>query len=53
MSAARVVLDSFALLAFFRGEVGEEKVAALLERVGTRTRSSRTAARIARALGLG
>jgi predicted nucleic acid-binding protein len=36
MSAARVVLDSFALLAFFRGEVGEEKVAALLERAGIR-----------------
>lgn len=36
MSAARVVLDSFALLAFFRGEVGEEKVAALLERAGLR-----------------
>jgi len=36
MSAARVVLDSFALLAFFRGEAGEEKVAALLERAGLR-----------------
>ena len=36
MSAARVVLDSFALLAFLRGEVGEEKVAALLERAGLR-----------------
>ena len=36
MSAARVVLDSFALLAFFRGEAGEEKVAALLERAGVR-----------------
>ena len=36
MSAARAVLDSFALLAFFRGEPGEEKVAALLERAGLR-----------------
>lgn len=36
MSAPRVVLDSFALLAFFRGEAGEEKVAALLERAGLR-----------------
>jgi predicted nucleic acid-binding protein len=36
MSAARVVLDSFALLAFLRGEEGEEKVAALLERAGVR-----------------
>jgi len=36
MSAARVVLDSFALLAFFRGEAGEEKIAALLERAGLR-----------------
>lgn len=36
MSAARVVLDSFALLAFFRGETGEDKVAALLERAGIR-----------------
>jgi ribonuclease VapC len=36
MSAARVVLDSFALIAFLRGEVGEEKVAALLERAGLR-----------------
>ena len=36
MSAARVVLDSFALLAFLRGEAGEEKVAALLERAGLR-----------------
>ena len=36
MSAARVVLDSFALLAFLRGETGEEKVAALLERAGLR-----------------
>ncbi len=36
MSAARVVLDSFALLAFLRGEAGEDKVAALLERAGLR-----------------
>ncbi|MFN2475347.1 MAG: type II toxin-antitoxin system VapC family toxin [Chthoniobacterales bacterium] len=36
MSAARTVLDSFALLAFLRGEAGEEKVAALLERAGVR-----------------
>ncbi len=36
MSAPRVVLDSFALLAFLRGEAGEEKVAALLERAGLR-----------------
>ncbi len=36
MSAARAVLDSFALLAFLRGEAGEEKVAALLERAGLR-----------------
>lgn len=36
MSAARVVLDSFALLAFLRGEAGEERVAALLERAGVR-----------------
>ena len=36
MSAARAVLDSFALLAFLRGEPGEEKVAALLERAGVR-----------------
>lgn len=36
MSAARAVLDSFALLAFFRGEAGDEKVAALLERAGIR-----------------
>jgi len=36
MSAARVVLDSFALIAFLRGEAGEEKVAALLERAGLR-----------------
>ena len=32
MSAARIVLDSFALLAFLRGVPGEEKVVALLER---------------------
>lgn len=36
MSATRAVLDSFALLAFLRGEAGEEKVAALLERAGIR-----------------
>ncbi len=36
MSAARVVLDSFALIAFLRGEPGEEKIAALLERAGLR-----------------
>lgn len=36
MSAARTVLDSFALLAFLRGEAGEEKIAALLERAGVR-----------------
>jgi ribonuclease VapC len=36
MRAARVVLDSFALLAFLRGEPGEEKIAALLERAGVR-----------------
>ncbi len=36
MSVARVVLDSFALLAFLRGESGEERVAALLERAGLR-----------------
>lgn len=35
MSALRVVLDSHALLAFFRGEPGENKVAALLEHAGT------------------
>jgi predicted nucleic acid-binding protein len=35
MAAARV-LDSYALLAFLRGEDGEEKVAALLERAGER-----------------
>ncbi|MGH8093620.1 MAG: PIN domain-containing protein [Chthoniobacterales bacterium] len=34
MRAARVILDSFALLAFFRGEAGEEKIAVLLERAG-------------------
>jgi ribonuclease VapC len=32
------VLDSYALLAFLRGEPGEEKVAALLERAGERDR---------------
>jgi hypothetical protein len=32
MSAARVVLDRFALLTFLRGEAGEENVANLLER---------------------
>ena len=36
MSAPRVVLDSFALLAFLRGETGEEKVAAMLKRAGLR-----------------
>jgi predicted nucleic acid-binding protein len=36
MSAARKVLDSFALLAFLRGEPGEEAVATLLERAGLR-----------------
>ena len=36
MRGARVVLDSFALLAFLRGEAGEEKIAALLERAGLR-----------------
>lgn len=36
MSATRVVLDSFALIAFLRGEPGEEKVAMLLERAGVR-----------------
>ena len=34
--AAAPVLDSFALLAFLRGEPGEEKVAALLEKAGDR-----------------
>ena len=32
--AAAPVLDSYALLAFLRGEPGEEKVTALLERAG-------------------
>ncbi|MGH8163050.1 MAG: PIN domain-containing protein [Rhodanobacteraceae bacterium] len=36
MRGARAVLDSFALLAFLRGEAGEEKIAALLERAGLR-----------------
>ncbi|MEP6823157.1 MAG: PIN domain-containing protein [Chthoniobacterales bacterium] len=36
MSGARTVLDSFALLAFLRGEPGEEKIAALLERASLR-----------------
>lgn len=36
MSAVRSVLDSFALLAFLRGEPGEEKVATLLQRAGVR-----------------
>ncbi|MEP6811258.1 MAG: PIN domain-containing protein [Chthoniobacterales bacterium] len=36
MSVARTILDSFALLAFLRGEPGEEKIAALLERAGLR-----------------
>ncbi len=36
MSAGRVVLDSYALLAFLRGEPGEKKVATLLERAGVR-----------------
>ncbi|MGI8602451.1 MAG: PIN domain-containing protein [Verrucomicrobiales bacterium] len=36
MGAARAVLDSFALLAFFRGEAGEEEVATLLERASIR-----------------
>ncbi|HOC00826.1 MAG TPA: PIN domain-containing protein [Verrucomicrobiota bacterium] len=35
MSAAPV-LDSFALLAFLRGEAGDDKVAALLEKAGAR-----------------
>jgi predicted nucleic acid-binding protein len=34
--AVAAVLDSFALLAFLRGESGEEKVAALLEKAGDR-----------------
>lgn len=33
---AAPVLDSFALLAFLRGEAGDEKVAALLEKAGER-----------------
>jgi predicted nucleic acid-binding protein len=33
---AAPVLDSFALLAFLRGEAGDDKVAALLERAGER-----------------
>lgn len=33
---AAPVLDSFALLAFLRGETGEDKVAALLEKAGER-----------------
>ena len=36
MSATCAVLDSFALLALLRGEAGEEKVAAFLERAGLR-----------------
>jgi len=36
MSAAPAVLDSFALLAFLRGEAGDEKVAALLEQCALR-----------------
>lgn len=36
MKPARVVLDSFALLAFLRGESGEGKIAAFLERAGER-----------------
>ena len=36
MSAARKVLDSFALLAFLRGDPGEETVATLLERAALR-----------------
>jgi len=36
MSAAPVVLDSFALLCFLRGEAGDEKVARLLEQAGVR-----------------
>ena len=34
--ASAPVLDSYALLAFLRGEPGEEKVASLLERAGER-----------------
>jgi uncharacterized protein len=37
--AAAPVLDSYALLAFLRGEHGEEKVTALLERAGERDQS--------------
>ena len=33
---AAPALDSFALLAFLRGEPGEEKVAMLLEKAGVR-----------------
>jgi len=33
---AAPVLDSFALLAFLRGEAGDDRVAALLEKAGTR-----------------
>ena len=33
---AAPVLDSFALLAFLRGEVGDDQVAALLEKAGAR-----------------
>jgi PIN domain nuclease of toxin-antitoxin system len=33
---AAPVLDSFALLAFLRGEAGDDKVAALLEKAGER-----------------
>jgi predicted nucleic acid-binding protein len=37
--AAAPVLDSYALLAFLRGEPGEENVTALLERAGERDQS--------------
>jgi predicted nucleic acid-binding protein len=37
--AAAPVLDSYALLAFLRGEHGDEKVTALLERAGERDQS--------------
>jgi len=37
--AAAPVLDSYALLAFLRGEPGEEMVTALLERAGERDQS--------------
>jgi ribonuclease VapC len=37
--AAAPVLDSYALLVFLRGEPGEEKVTALLERAGERDQS--------------